>query len=199
MGFDEISKLSDLGSVALYSLGRNDLLEKATNEIVDYMRKEELLGNGKSALEIGCGTGRFLAAMAPELLSVTGIDISENMLKAAADRCRNIANVDLVLGDGKVFGSLSREQFDLIVAIDSFPFLFEAGEEIIIENIKEIKRVLRVGGRLLICDFSYRPNDGSDSRDIVKIAHDYGFEILRSGYRPFHYWDGAIFDLKSVL
>ena len=197
--YDEISKLSDLGSVALYSLGRNDLLEKATNEVVDYMRSEGLLGKGKSALEIGCGTGRFLAAMAPELLSVTGIDISENMLKAAADRCRNIANVDLIHGDGKVFGSVPREQFDLIVAIDSFPYLFDAGEEILIGNIKEIKRVLHTGGRLLICNFSYRSNDASDSRDIVRIADEYGFEILRAGYRPFHYWDGVIFDLKNVV
>ena len=198
--YDEISQLSALGSVALYSLGRNDLLEKTTNEVVDYMRKEELLGNGKSALEIGCGTGRFLAAMAPELLSITGIDISENMLKAAADRCRTIANVDLIHGDGRVFGSLPREQFDLIVAIDSFPYLFEAGEEILIGNIKEIKRVLRVGGRLLICNFSYRSSDGGDDRrDIARIADEYGFEILRAGYRPFHYWDGVIFDLKSVL
>ena len=197
--YDEISKLSPLGSVALYSLGRNDLLEKATNEVVDYMRREELLGKGKSALEIGCGTGRFLAAMAPELLSVTGIDISENMLKVAADRCKNIANVDLIHSDGRVFGSLPGEPFDLIVAIDSFPYLFEAGEEILMGNIKEIKRVLRVGGRLLICNFSYRPDGGSDRRDIAKISDDYGFEILRAGYRPFHYWDGVIFDLKSVL
>ena len=63
----------------------------ATAEVVDYIRDECLLGNCKSALEIGCGSGRFLAAMAPELLAITGIDISRNMLNYAADRCKNIS------------------------------------------------------------------------------------------------------------
>ena len=196
--YDEISKLSPIGSVALYSLGRDDLLEMATAEVVDYIRGECLLGSDKSALEIGCGSGRFLAAMAPELLAITGIDISRNMLNYAADRCKNVPNVELICGDGKSFGTLSHGKFDFVVAIDSFPHVVEAGDEIILENMKEIKRVLRSGGRFLIFNFSYRGDDELDRRDIFSLADQFGFKVLRCGDRPFHFWDGAIFDLERL-
>ena len=194
--YDEVSKLSEHGSVALYSLGRSDLLDKSTDEVVEYMRDEGLLKRNKSALEIGCGSGRFLVAMAPDLLSFVGIDISENMRKIAAYRCRNIANVDVIAGDGKTYGTLPRNRFDLIVAVDSFPYIMEAGTEIAIANIKEVRRVLRPGGRFLMFNFSYRGND-LDRHDVTKIASKFGFDVLRCGECLFHYWNGAIFDLKK--
>jgi ubiquinone/menaquinone biosynthesis C-methylase UbiE len=194
--YDEVSKLSEHGSVALYSLGRDDLLDKATNEVVDYIRDEGLLKKNNTALEIGCGSGRFLVAMAPDLQSIVGIDISENMRKIAANRCRNIANVDVIASDGRTFGNLPRNRFDLIVAVDSFPYIIEAGTEIAIQNIKEIRRVLRPGGRFLMFNFSYRGND-LDRRDVTKIANKFGFDVLRCGECLFHYWNGAIFDLKK--
>ena len=193
--YDDLSKISENGSVALYSFGRTDLLNKATNEVVDYIRDESLLGKNTSALEIGCGSGRFLVALAPELLSIVGIDISKNMVKIAAERCRSIANVDVIASDGRTFGTPLRNRFDLILAVDSFPYIIEAGIEIAIANIKEVRRVLRPGGRFLLFNFSYRGND-LDRRDVTRIADKFGFDVLRCGERLLHYWDGAIFDLK---
>jgi len=164
--YDEVSKLSEHGSVALYSLGRSDLLDKSTDEVVEYMRDEGLLKRNKSVRKI------------------------------AAYRCRNIANVDVIAGDGKTYGTLPRNRFDLIVAVDSFPYIMEAGTEIAIANIKEVRRVLRPGGRFLMFNFSYRGND-LDRHDVTKIASKFGFDVLRCGECLFHYWNGAIFDLKK--
>jgi SAM-dependent methyltransferase len=65
-------------------------------------------------LEYGCGVGRVLIPLAERCGHVTGIDISEGMLKEAEKNCRarNVSNVSFVLADdalSRVSGS-----FDLI-------------------------------------------------------------------------------------
>ncbi|MFJ6621887.1 class I SAM-dependent DNA methyltransferase [Kitasatospora sp. NPDC091335] len=46
----------------------------------------ELLGSPASALELGCGTGRALAALAEQGVKVTGVDLSPVMVARAAER-----------------------------------------------------------------------------------------------------------------
>ena len=49
---------------ALHALGDPALLRAATHEVVDFLRRAELLGHHRGVLEIGCGIGRFQAALA---------------------------------------------------------------------------------------------------------------------------------------
>lgn len=196
-GYDRITRLSPSASVASYSLGREDLLEKATAEVIGYLRTENLLKQGSAAVEIGCGIGRFLVALAPELSSVTGVDVSTSMLAHAQERCRHFSNVELLHGDGRGFPSLPSNRFELALAVDSFPHLVEAGEEVVLSNLKDIHRVLRPKGRLLIFNYSYRGDDALDRRDIRRFADRIGFDLSRCGDRPFYFWDGAVFDLEK--
>jgi hypothetical protein len=91
--FDRAARLSSEGSVALYSLGDPALLSAATAEIAAWMRAQGLLGPEKSALEIGCGNGRFLEALAGDLGHITGLDISGAMIADALRRCAHLPNV----------------------------------------------------------------------------------------------------------
>jgi ubiquinone/menaquinone biosynthesis C-methylase UbiE len=192
--FDRANQICPAGSVALYSLGREDLLNKATAEAVAYLRSEHLLGLDRRALEIGCGIGRFLTALAPEMASVTGVDISRQMLMEARRRCKNYRNVTLWRGNGRSFPNLPSRSFHLALAIDVFPYLVIAGEDVVVSNLQEVSRVLQPNGRLLIFNFSYR-GDESDGHEVFRLATCTGYDVQRSGARPFRWWDGIVFDL----
>ena len=63
--FDWLVAQSPEASVALYSLGRPDLLDQATAEIVRVLRHWGLLGRERRVLDLGCGIGRIAAALSP--------------------------------------------------------------------------------------------------------------------------------------
>lgn len=197
-GFDAVADVSPIAGVALYSLGREDLLQQATAEVIEHLRNEDLLHRDRCALEIGCGSGRFVAALAPELSRVVGVDVSANMLAHARQRCALHANVEFLQGDGRRFQSLPSASFDFALAINSFPYLVTAGDDVTRSNLADARRVLRPKGRLLIINYSYRGDADIDRRDLLRLAHQIGFTVRRCGERPFRLWDGAVFDLERL-
>ncbi len=195
--FDKAAKLSPQASVALYSLGREDVLEKATAEIVAYLKARGALGRGLCALEIGCGIGRFLAALSPELSHIAGIDISQEMLALARSRTKNCGNVELIHGNGHAFPMLPGGSFDLVLAIDVFPYLAAAGKRVTESNLQEAHRILRPGGQLFIMNYSYRAHV-DDYAEIRALARETGFAVNRCGLQPFSLWDGTVFELARA-
>ena len=63
---------------------KNDYPEGRPDDIFK-KRIVELGGEGKTALDLGCGDGRFTAEIAPAYKKVTGIDQSEEMLRVAGN------------------------------------------------------------------------------------------------------------------
>jgi SAM-dependent methyltransferase len=196
--FDAAATISPEASVALYSLGRRDLLAAATDEVVAVLRSFGLLLRGDAILEIGCGIGRFVRALAPEAAHVTGLDVSPVMLAEAGRRCRGIANVRLLQGNGRDFAPLADAAFDLVLSVDAFPYLVAAGSDVVEANMREAHRVLRVGGRLAIFNYSYRGAEAEDRRDIAMLARRIGFRVRRNGEECFRLWEGALFDLERM-
>lgn len=99
-----------------------------------------------TALDLGCGTGelmnRILLRDSGKIL--TGIDLSENMLREAKAKLGNRAL--LLLGDSErlPFGGGS---FDVVFCNDSFHH-YPAPDRV----LSEIRRVLKPGGTFLMCD-----------------------------------------------
>lgn len=86
---------------------------------VELLEKYALLQSDFCVADIGCGTGKFLAAFSNKVKSAVGFDISKKMLdyaKANLDK-QNITNVELVNAD---FHSLDAKKyagrFDLVFA-----------------------------------------------------------------------------------
>jgi SAM-dependent methyltransferase len=196
--FDAAAEISPEASVALYSLGRPDLLAAATDEVVDMLRALRLLRPEGHVLDIGCGIGRFVKALAPHVAHVTGLDVSPRMLAEARRRAAGLGNVRLVQGNGRDFAGLAAAAFDLALAVDSFPYLVAAGSDVVAANMCEIKRVLRPGGRLVVFNYSYRGDQAADRAEIADLAGRLGFRLLRAGERRFRHWDGALFDLERL-
>ena len=195
--FDRAVRISPEASVALYSLGNPDLLRATTAEIVGRMRDCGLLGAGRDLLEIGCGIGRFQEALAAQARTVVGIDISREMIETARRRCAGLANVRLLVTSGRDLSPFADGSFDLVFAVDSFPYLVQSGMALAERHLRGAARVLRPGGDVLILNFSYRGNLDADRADLARMAAETGFSVRRNGMRDFTLWDGAAFHLRK--
>ena len=96
---------------------------------------------GQRLLDVGCGTGEQLAAMAARGYEVAGLDGSAEMLAHA--RSAN-PGVDLRLGDVETLPFEDRS-FDVVLCVEVLRYLPEPGPA-----LREMARVLRPGG-LCVC------------------------------------------------
>src|SRR4029079_11566377 len=141
--FDWSVQQSEEASVALYSLGNPELLQRATDEIVSRLRGWGLITGNTDLLDIGCGIGRMLVALSPYVASATGIDVSAEMVRAAQRRCGGLTNVTVLKGDGGGLTGVADASFDLAIAVDSFPYLRQSGYTLVEQFVAESARVLR--------------------------------------------------------
>ena len=194
--FDWSVRQSEAASVALYSLGSDELLLAATQEIVELLRGYGVLGPKRRVLDLGCGSGRMEAALAREVEHIHGIDVSAEMVAAARRRTADLPNVSVDLSSGLDLQPHAASSFDLLLAVDSFPYVVQAGWELAIAMFREAGRVLRLGGDLVILHFSYRGDRARDRRDVRALADDHGFELLVDGELPFRIWNGDVYHLR---
>jgi SAM-dependent methyltransferase len=194
--FDEAVALAPEAAVALYSLGSKEILDRSTEEIVARLREWGLAGANSDVLDIGCGIGRVERALASEVRSIIGIDVSSGMIAEARARCRGLGNVAFVCVDGGDLAMFARRRFGLILAVDAFPYLVAAGPGIAARHVADAAGLLEPGGALAILNYSYRGDPDADRADIARLAAAHGFAIERSGTRDFSLWDGATFLLR---
>jgi SAM-dependent methyltransferase len=197
--FDWSVQQSEEASVALYSLGNPELLERATAEIVAQLEGWGLVTTDIDLLDIGCGIGRLLIPLAPQVRGVTGIDVSAEMVKVARRRCAAYANVSVLKGDGSGLGELDDGSFDVAIAVDSFPYLRQSGYALVQRFVSESARILKPSGQLVILNYSYAEDDEADEKEIRALARENGFELIDVGLRPFELWDGVAFRMRKLV
>jgi cyclopropane fatty-acyl-phospholipid synthase-like methyltransferase len=195
--FDWSVQQSEEASVALYSLGNPDLLEQATAEIVSQLREWGLVKREANVLDIGCGIGRLLVALAPEVRGAVGIDVSARMVAAARRRCEGLENVTVIKGDGYGLGGVPPAEFELVIAVDSFPYLRQSGYALVQRFVADSARVLKAGGQLVILNYSYSEDEETQAREMRALAAESGLEVVEIGRRPFELWDGVAFRLRK--
>jgi len=196
--FDWSVQQSEEASVALYSLGNPELLEKATAEIVAQLSDWGAVKPEITVLDIGCGIGRMLIALAPLVRQAIGIDLSAKMVDAARRRCANLPNVAVIKGDGRGLSGVENSSCDVAIAVDSFPYLRQSGYELVDAFFAESARVVKPGGQLIILNYSYSENDDADVVEVRELADRHRFEVLEAATRPFEMWDGVAFRLARL-
>jgi len=195
--FDRLVAHSPEASVALYSLGDPAILAAATAEIVDWLDREGLLGAERDVLDLGCGIGRVAAALAPRCRSVLGLDVSAGMVAEARRRCGPLPNCRFETTPGRDLAALPAASFDLVLAVDSFPYLMQAGEAAEL-HVAGAARVLRPGGALAVLNLSYRQDLAADRADMGRWCARHGFVPTRVGERLFALWDGVAFVMRRA-
>lgn len=97
-------------------------------------------------MEVACGTGRLMAIMEENGYEVTGLDLSQKMLKIARKRCKG----ELLMQDMRDI--LIRESFDALICFGgSFGYLLT--DEDVSKVLKSFNRALRSGGILIFESF----------------------------------------------
>ena len=196
--FDRLAAAAPEAGVALYSLGSPELLAAATHEIVALMDGLGLLAPSRDALDLGCGIGRLVVALASRMRSVVGADIAAGMVAEARRRCAALPNVRLLQGSGRDLGFLPDSSLDLVLAADVFPYLVQVGGDLPARHVEEFARVLRPGGAALILNYSYRGDLEVDRGDIARQAARANLSVERNGSRDLALWDAATFLLRKA-
>ena len=193
--FDRLVRISPEASVAAYSLGDPALLEAATREVVDWLRGLGPLEGRPAVLDLGCGIGRLAAALAPQAGRVLGLDVSPGMVEAARARCGGVPELRFAVCSGRDLAEQGDAAFDLVLAVDVFPYLVQADLALAERHVAEAARVLRPGGSLVVLNFSYRGEE-ADRQDLARMAARSGLAVRRGGVRPLRLWDGLAFWLQ---
>jgi SAM-dependent methyltransferase len=193
--FDTLVALSPEAAVAAYSLGDPATLAAATAELVAWLRGLGLLAGRPRVLDLGCGIGRVAAALAPEVGGVLGLDISPGMVAAARARHGGVPGLDFAIGSGTDLAGLPEAGFDLVLAVDVFPYLVQAGLEGAM--LTEAARVLRPGGRLVVLNFAYDPAKAAPARVAARAAAA-GLAVEAAGERPLALWDAEAFRCRRI-
>lgn len=150
---------------------------KWRRDVLDYLKQG-------SVLEIGFGTGALLVTMKRAGFDVYGLEPSSQMLRVTERRMKREA-ISLRILQGRTQAiPISDQNIDNIISTFPSNYIFEE------DSLKEIKRVLAVGGRVVITGFGVRfnsrlkngltgwfLNDGSDIfiMRFCQTAQDLGF------------------------
>jgi len=150
------------------------------------------LAPDESVLDVGCGTGT-LAIAAKRLVgragAVYGIDASEKMIARAGKKAAK-ARVDIGFRHAVVEAlPFADAQFDVVL---STLMLHHLGRKARQQCAREIRRVLKPNGRVLVVDFArpqrrhgfmahFRRHGYVDVRDIVTVLGDAELKTIESG------------------
>jgi ubiquinone/menaquinone biosynthesis C-methylase UbiE len=124
----------------------------------DILRRRQLVrsalaaGRGNRVLDVGCGPGFYITELLPTLGpegAVVGVDPSRDMLTVAAERAGERANVELLEGSATAL-PVASSSFDRALAVQVLEYVHD-----IPAALREIRRALRAGGRLVAWDIDW--------------------------------------------
>ncbi|WP_159930979.1 cyclopropane-fatty-acyl-phospholipid synthase family protein [Oceanicoccus sp. KOV_DT_Chl] len=127
-----------------------DTLTSATESLSNKMTELAQLQAGHRVLDVGCGTGNPACMMAQDYAaSVIGISPSKICVEQARDRALSrtlTGQVEFIMGDGALM-CFTEQSFDCVWIMESSHLIPDKQS-----LIKEACRVLKPGGRLVLCD-----------------------------------------------
>jgi ubiquinone/menaquinone biosynthesis C-methylase UbiE len=125
-------------------------------------------------LEVGCGNGHFLKKYASSARSVAGLDLSELCIESAKKKHRKrigAGTAEFVRGDAAQL-PWEDSRFSAVTSMGSF-----VGFRQPLQSLKELHRVLRPGGRVVL-SIEWNAEDG---RDHANEIEKYGMHIWTEG------------------
>lgn len=98
----------------------------------------------EAALEIGCGPGRLMRPMGRHFHEIHGVDVSDEMVRLARERLRDLPHAHLHHGTGADLRMFPDDRFDFVYSYAVFQHI--PGRDIVFDYLREARRVLKPGG-----------------------------------------------------
>lgn len=136
-----------------YDLLYSDKNYKGEVEYINKLIKENFL-EAKTVLDMGCGTGKHAELLCDAGYNVHGIDLSEDMLKIANNRCKNKED-QLSFSHSDIQELDLDRKFDIVVSLFHVMSYQNRNSELI-KAFKVARNHLKDGG-IFIFDFWYGP------------------------------------------
>ncbi|RSD26573.1 class I SAM-dependent methyltransferase [Mesobacillus subterraneus] len=140
-------------------------------DIVPFMRG--FVSPGSSVCDLGCGDGSGSVKLAEAGYSVTGVDVSEEMLGKARLKLANNGRALFIKADLSDSG-IADNEFDAVMAINSLEWTSSP-----MESLKEMARILKSGGHA--CIGILGPTAGPRKNSFRRL---YGEEVICSTIMP---------------
>jgi len=96
------------------------------------------------ALEIGCGPGRLMKPLSRNFGEIHGVDVSDEMVRLARERLRAIPHAHVHATNGSSLNMFADDSFDFAYSYAVFQHI--PSREVVLEYMREIRRVLKPGG-----------------------------------------------------
>lgn len=135
-------------------------IKEASPEILNWHKKEneflkKIIKKNSAVLDIGCGFGRHIKILAEFCRKVFGVDNNKTMLEKAKENLAGINNTEVYLENAQKL-HFDNNFFDYIVCMtNTFGTFLENKTRI----LKEIKRVLKKNGKIIISVYSEKATD----------------------------------------
>lgn len=162
-------------------------------------RQEELaplrLRRGESVLDVGCGTGSLALEAKRQVVSGTvyGVDASPEMIARAARKAKRAGlELEFVNAPAQAL-PFDDGRFDVVMTSMMLHHLPKSSRE---QCIREIRRVVKPGGRILVVDFDApsRPEGGFLARfrrhgslkrgEVSGLLVEAGLTLVKNGAAP---------------
>jgi SAM-dependent methyltransferase len=116
--------------------------------IPEFIEKLKSIG-ARKVLDLGCGSGRHMIALAEKGFEIEGIDFSPAAVRIANESLENHnLPATAIIGDiHEKLAMFKTAEFDAVLAVNSLNY---QESDHLLKSIKEINRVLKTGGIALI-------------------------------------------------
>lgn len=172
--------------------GEKDFAELIAN---DEVLKSKLVDfKDKTVMEIGCGIGRITEFLSLNFKKVFAVDISEEMVKMGSDRLKDRINITFIANDGQQHPSIKDSTVDFVFSYIVFQHM--SNKKVVVENLKEIKRILTPNGIAKIqlrglptskFNWFYGPSFSKD--EVEKILNSVGLKLIKTdGEKQRYFW-----------
>ena len=158
-----------------------NIINKKTHKKLRTVVANEICEND-SVLECACGTGLLTVAMAPRCKTLVATDFSSNMIKHAQKNCKNFSNV--TFSQANIMSlDFPDSTFDVVVAATVIHLLDKPAKA-----IKELDRVCKPGGKIIIPTYMNKDNSGKTSgfaKTVGKAGADFKRQFTLETYKDF--------------
>jgi ubiquinone/menaquinone biosynthesis C-methylase UbiE len=164
----------------IYQVLIDPILARLHNTILDNIDPSHRV------IDVACGTGSLSLAIAGKAKSVTGIDLSEEMIGTASRSAkrRGITNVIFELRDASHLTEFKKDEFDVAVTTMA---IHQFDAELAVKILSEMKRI---ASKVVIVDYNH-PMPKGFSRSLA-----YGIERIAGGD---HYRNFAVYMKKEGI